>query len=74
MLENVTHSSHDHRACSPAFADDTRSSSGAKDVVDDRQRARVAALDGAGLSALRALQPLPGPARPQWPARAGPGP
>ena len=44
------------------------SSSGAEDVVDDGQRARVAALDGAGLPALRALQPLPGPARPQRPA------
>ena len=48
--------------------------SGAEDVVDDGQRARVAALDGAGLAALRALQPLPGPARPQRPARPGRGP
>ena len=49
-------------------------SSGAEDVVDHGQRARVAALDGAGLPALRALQPLPGPARPQRPARPGPDP
>ena len=46
-------------------------SSGAKEVVDYEQRARVAAFDGAGLPALRALQPLPGPARPQRPARPG---
>ena len=50
------------------------SCSSAEDVVDDGQRARVAALDGAGLPALRALQPLPGPARPQRPARPGPDP
>jgi hypothetical protein len=48
-------------------------SSSAKDVVDHGQRAHVAALDGAGLPALRALQPLPGPAPPQRPtARPGP--
>jgi hypothetical protein len=46
--------------------------SGTEDVIDDGQRARVAALDGAGLPALRALQPLPGPACPQWPARPRP--
>ena len=46
-------------------------SSGAEDVVDDGQRARVAALDGAWLPALWALQPLPGPARPQRPAPPG---
>ena len=49
-------------------------SSSAEDVVDHGQRARVAALDGAGLPALRALQPLPGPARPQRPARPGQDP
>ena len=43
-------------------------SSSAEEIVDHGQRARVAALDGAGLPALRALQPLPGPARPQRPA------
>jgi hypothetical protein len=49
-------------------------SSSAEDVVDHGQRARVAALDGAGLPALRALQPLPGPARQQRPARPGQDP
>jgi hypothetical protein len=46
-------------------------SSGAKDVVDDGQRAHVAALDDAWLPALRALQALPSSARPQRPARPG---
>ena len=49
-------------------------SSSAEDVVDHWQRARVATLDGAGLPALWALQPLPGPARPQRPARPGQDP
>ena len=41
-------------------------------VVDHGQRARVAALDRTLLAALRALQPLPGPARSQRPARRQP--
>ena len=49
-------------------------SSNAEDVVDHGQRARVAALDGAGLPALRAFEPLPGSARLQWPARPGQDP
>jgi hypothetical protein len=57
------------RQCKRALA-----SSSAEEVVDDGQRARVAALDGGGLPALRALQPLPGPARPQRPAWPGRGP
>jgi hypothetical protein len=52
----------------------TLASSSAEKVVDHGQRARVATLDGAGLPALRALQPLPGPARPQRPARPGQDP